>query len=153
MPRGQAEQSAHDSYVKENRERAAAHHLAGMKAAMATGNHQDARKHWALYDLHLKSLGKDSIGAIPPEVEKRMMEEHGDKPLYKFKAHKGDLYALHEPSKDVAPQRARRFKSPKPASASGGSANAAASGRSVVITAMTTLITGRTRSSRGLRLR
>lgn len=103
MPRGQAEQSAHDSYVKENRERAAAHHLAGMKAAMATGNHQDARKHWALYDLHLKSLGKDSIGAIPPEVEKRMMEEHGDKPLYRFKAHKGDLYALHEPSKDVAP--------------------------------------------------
>lgn len=103
IPRGDAEQQAHDSYVKENRERAAAHHLAGMKAAMATGNHQDARKHWAMYDLHLKALGKDSIGAVPPEIEKRMMDEHGQKPIYKFKAHKGDLYALHEPTKDVAP--------------------------------------------------
>lgn len=102
MPRGQAEQAAHDSYVKENRERAAAHHLAGMKAATATGNHQDARKHWAMYDLHLKALGKESIGAVPPEVEKRMMDE-SDKPIYKFKTHKGDLYALHEPSKDAAP--------------------------------------------------
>jgi hypothetical protein len=102
MPRHIAEQAAHESYVKEQRERAAAHHLAGMKASMATGNHEDARKHWALYDLHLKALGKDSIGAIPPEIEKRMMEA-GDKPVYKFKAHKGDLYALHEPTKDVAP--------------------------------------------------
>lgn len=103
MPRQQAEQHAHDAYVKEHRERAAGHHLAGMKAAMATGNHQDARKHWAMYDMHLKALGKDSIGAVPPEVEKRMMDEHGQSPLYRFKAHKGDLYALHEPSKDVAP--------------------------------------------------
>jgi hypothetical protein len=103
MPRHQAEQVAHDSYVQEQRERAAAHHLAGMKAAMATGNHEDAKKHWALYDMHLKSLGKESIGAVPPEIEKRMMEETGEKPLYRFKAHKGDLYALHEPSKDQAP--------------------------------------------------
>jgi hypothetical protein len=103
MPRHQAEQVAHDSYVQEQRERAAAHHLAGMKAAMATGNHEDAKKHWALYDMHLKSLGKESIGAVPPEIEKRMMEETGEKPLYRFKAHKGDLYALHAPSKDQAP--------------------------------------------------
>lgn len=103
MTRHEAEQKAHDDYVKEHRERAAAHHLAGMKAAMATGNHDDARKHWAMYDLHLKALGKESVGAVPPEVEKRMMEDGGDKPVYKFKAHKGDLYALHEPSKDVAP--------------------------------------------------
>lgn len=101
MPRHEAEQKAHDDYVKEQRERAAAHHLAGMKASSATGNHEDARKHWALYDLHLKALGKESIGAIPPEIEKRMMED-GDKPVYKFKAHKGDLYALHEPTKDIA---------------------------------------------------
>jgi hypothetical protein len=103
LPRGEAEARAHDDYVKEHRERAAAHHLAGMKASMATGNHEDARKHYAMYDLHLKALGKEAIGAVPPEVEKRMLEEHGSKPLYRFKAHKGDLYALHEPSKDVAP--------------------------------------------------
>lgn len=115
MPRHEAEQRAHDDYVKEQRERAAAHHLAGMKASMATGNHEDARRHWALYDLHLKALGKESVGAIPPEIEKRMMED-GDKPVYKFKAHKGDLYALHEPSKDTAPpagqpiQKAESYK-------------------------------------------
>jgi hypothetical protein len=103
MPRHEAEQKAHDDYVQEQRERAAAHHLAGLKAAGATGNHEDARKHWALYDMHLKALGKESIGAVPPEIEKRMMEETGQKPIYKFKAHKGDLYALHEPSKDQAP--------------------------------------------------
>lgn len=101
MPRAQAEAAAHDDYVKEHRERAAAHHLAGMKASMATGNHVDARKHWALYDLHLKALGKDAIGAVPPEIERRLAE--GDKPLYRFKPHKGDLYALHEPTNTVAP--------------------------------------------------
>lgn len=106
MPRAQAEEEAHKSYVKEHRERAAAHHLQGMKAAMATANPEDARKHYAMYDLHMKALGKESVGAVPPEIEKRMLEE-GGKPVYKFKAHKGDLYALEghteEPKKEEAP--------------------------------------------------
>jgi hypothetical protein len=107
MPRHEAEQKAHDDYVQEQRERAAAHHLAGLKAAGATGNHEDARKHWALYDMHLKALGKESIGAVPPEIEKAHDGGDRQKPIYKFKAHKGDLYALHEPSKDQAPPQGR----------------------------------------------
>lgn len=102
MPRAEAEQKAHDDYVREHRERAAAHHLAGMKAAQAVGNHEDARKHWVLYDMHLKALGKESIGSVPPEVEKRMSDEN-ERPVYKFKSHKGDAYVFHEPSKDVVP--------------------------------------------------
>jgi hypothetical protein len=113
MPRADAERAAHEEYVKEQRERAAAHHLAGMKAAEATGNHEDARKHWALYDLHLKALGKESIGSIPPEVEKRMSEDQGQAPVYKFKAHKGDLYALHQPTTDVAPVQGQTLHGPQ----------------------------------------
>lgn len=111
MPRAEAEQHAHDAYVQEQQERAAAHHLAGMKAAMSTGNYEDARKHWALYDLHLNALGKNAIGAVPPEIEKRMMES--DKPVYKFKSHKGDLYALHSPSVDQAPPAGRPLHGPQ----------------------------------------
>jgi hypothetical protein len=103
MPRAQAEQRAYEDYVQEQRARAAAYHLAGMKAAMAAGNREDARKHWALYDLHLKALGKESVGAVPPEVQKWMEDQ---KPVYRFKAHKGDMYVLYGPSKGhVPPQK------------------------------------------------
>lgn len=95
MPREQAEQSAHDDYVKEHRLKAAAHHLAGMKAAQAAGSHEDSKKHWMLYDTHLKALGLDSVGAVPPEIQKQM-DNPDEKKVYKFKAHKGDLYALQE---------------------------------------------------------
>lgn len=103
LPRAAAEQKAHEDYVKEHRERAAAHHLSGMRAAQAVGAPEDARKHYAMYDLHMKALGKDTIGAVPPEIERRLSGD-GEKPVYHFKAHKGDLYALHEPTKDVAPE-------------------------------------------------
>ena len=109
MPRSQAEKHAHEDYVKEQREKAAAHHLEGMKASMATANHEDARKHWALYDLHLKALGKESVGSVPPEIEKRMSEE-GKKHIYKFKAHKGDLYALHQAHEPVAEPMAKAME-------------------------------------------
>src|SRR4051812_38087824 len=70
QPRAEAEQAAHDDYVREHRQKAAAHHLQGMKAAQASGAHEDAKKHWMLYDTHLKALGLDSVGAVPPEIQK-----------------------------------------------------------------------------------
>lgn len=101
MPRAQAEAKAHEDYVRDQRELAAAHHLKGMRAAQAVGNHEDAQKHWMMYDLHMKGLGQQSIGPVTPEIEKRMLEDQ--KPVYKFKAHKGDLYALDSANKETAP--------------------------------------------------
>jgi hypothetical protein len=101
MPRHEAEAKAHDDYVKEHREKAAAHHLAGMKMAQAVGNLDEAKKHWTLYDLHLKALGKDSIGQIPAEIEHRLKEDQVGK-MYRFKAHHGDAYAFHQPKEEHA---------------------------------------------------
>lgn len=94
LPRHEAEDAAWKDYVREQHEKAAAHHLAGMKAASAGVNKEDAHKHWLLYDLHTKALGKNGVGPVPVEVEKRLAEQ---KPLYRFKSHPGDLYVLENP--------------------------------------------------------
>lgn len=97
MPRSQAEQKAHDDYVKDHRLEASAHHLSGMRAAQATGNHEAAYKHWLMYDMHAKALGHESVGTVPPEIEAKLAEGNGQGKQYSFKAHKGDLYAFNEP--------------------------------------------------------
>lgn len=111
MPRAQAEAKAHEEYVKDHRQRAAAHHLQGMRAAGALGNKDDAHKHWLLYDMHMKALGLESVGPVPPEVQKHT-EAQGQKPLYRFKAHKGDVYALqdHKKSQEQEVQKSELSK-------------------------------------------
>ena len=95
LPRHQAEQRAHDEYVKDKRLEAAAHHLSGLKAAQGAGQTEEARKHGALYELHLKALGHEPVGPVPPEVQQRLQAPDRDQ-LYRFRAHKGDVYALQE---------------------------------------------------------
>lgn len=94
MPRHEAEQKAYDSHVREKRLDAAAHHLAGAKAAGAAGQHEEARKHGVLYGLHCKAVGFDHVGPVPPEVAARMRP--GAIKVHSFKAHPGDTYAIAE---------------------------------------------------------
>ena len=92
MPRSQAEQAAYGDYVKKNRISAAAHHLSGMKAANATGDLESARKHGIMYNLHSKALGHEAVGPIHSDVAAHLNDNPSK--VYKFKSHKGDLYAL-----------------------------------------------------------
>ena len=95
MPRAEAEDHAYSDYVKDRRLDAAAHHLAGMKAAHGVGDMDEARKHGVMYELHVKALGLNPHGPVPHEVSARLssMEQGG---IYRFKPHKGDIYALND---------------------------------------------------------
>jgi hypothetical protein len=76
-----------------------------MRASQATGNSTDAYKHFLLYDLHMKALGFEPIGPVPPEIGRRI--EGDERPeLYKFKAHRGDLYALNDQKAKEPPAKA-----------------------------------------------
>jgi hypothetical protein len=93
MSRDEAESAAYDNYSKRQRVEAAAHHLAGMKAARAGGDMEAARKHGAMYDLHVKALGHEPVGPTHPDVASYMAQNPGVG--YKFKPHRGDLFAVH----------------------------------------------------------
>lgn len=92
MPRKEAEGKAHEAYVHAQHVESSAHHLAGMNAAKAAGDPESAKKHWALYSLHSKAIGHPEVGEPHPEVKKLM--DAGVKGVYKFSAHKGDIFAL-----------------------------------------------------------
>lgn len=92
MPRHEAEEKAHKDYVRKQHIEAAAHHLNGMKAAQSNADIEDAQKHGMMYERHLKALGHEP-GPVPAEVQ-QAAKSPDRKPLYKFKAHHGDFFAL-----------------------------------------------------------
>ncbi len=96
MPRAQAEDHAYGEYVKGQHVEAQAHHLAGIKAADGAGDKEASRKHHMMYDLHAKAMGHEPIGAPHPDV-KALMDKGGQK-IYKFKAHRGDAFAIEPPT-------------------------------------------------------
>jgi hypothetical protein len=95
MPRHEAEARAYEDYVRDRRLDAAAHHLAGVKAAQASGNMDEARKHGVLYELHMKALDLNPHGPVPPEVSSKLNGKDAPQ-IYRFKAHKGDHFALQD---------------------------------------------------------
>jgi hypothetical protein len=93
MTKEDAEHRAHTEYAKEQHQIAAAHHLAGLKAAQGAGNQDEARKHGLLYGEHLKRLGEDPMGAVPASI-KSLSESQGK--LYRFKPHSADTFLLDD---------------------------------------------------------
>jgi hypothetical protein len=102
MPRHEAEARAHAEYRTAQLEEAAAHHLVGLTAAHAAGASEDAKKHAAVYGVALKALGHDDVMNPPPGVASKA--KHTPAPVYKFKAHKGDAFALPETKDEPAPK-------------------------------------------------
>lgn len=102
LPRHEAEAKAHEEYVKDWRLKASAHHLSGMRAAQGAGQMDEARKHGALYEMHMNALGLNPHGPVPPEVQSKLLEADGGQSLYRFKAHRGDIYALNDHSEAKA---------------------------------------------------
>lgn len=89
LSRQAAEAQAHGEYVKEHHSNAAAHHLAGMKAAHAVGAMDDAQRHGQLYTEHVKALGHPEIGPVPADIAAKAKLVAG---LYRFKEHGADSY-------------------------------------------------------------
>lgn len=94
MPRAQAEERAHADYKRKQHVEAAAHHLAGMKGAVATGDIEAARKHGVMYELHSKALGHDAVGPAHPEVAAKLFNNPSG--FHRFRAHRGDMFAVPE---------------------------------------------------------
>lgn len=97
MPRHEAEQSAHNEYVKEQHLQGAAFHLAGMRAAHAADSSEEATKHHAMYSMHCSALGLPSEGSVPQEVVNRMNAPERDK-AHAFKSHPSDVHISQEPT-------------------------------------------------------
>ena len=91
-PRAEAEAAAYDAYKKRQHTEAAAHHLAGMKAAHGAGDMEAARKHSLMYDLHSKAIGHEPIGPAHPDVIAHLNGKPSK--VYRFKPHHGDQLSL-----------------------------------------------------------
>jgi hypothetical protein len=113
MARPDAEHAAYGDYVKRQRVMAAAHHLEGMKAAHAVGDMESARKHGAMYNMHSKALGHEPVGPAHPDVVAHMQKQPSK--VYKFKAHKGDLFALDQKEAPEGPVTTAMDKSEREA--------------------------------------
>lgn len=83
----EAESAAHAAYTRSQALDAAAHHLAGIRAAHAGGWDDPAREHAEAYAAAAQQAGFDPHGEPPKEVLDRLASL---KPLYRFKAHPAD---------------------------------------------------------------
>ncbi len=88
LPREQAEQKAHEQYLKNHALDSAAYHYLGMRAALAAQHQTAAKQHGAAYTLAMKHLGLNPLDRPPQEILERVKDV--DKSPYKFSAHKAD---------------------------------------------------------------
>jgi len=93
LPREEAEEKAYNEYTRTHHLNSAAHHLRGLRAAQASGDDEEARKHSILYNLHTEALGHDGFGQVPEEIE-ALAKDPDRKPYGKFRAHPGDRLLL-----------------------------------------------------------
>jgi hypothetical protein len=95
LSRQNAEAKAYKDYREDHHRQSAAHHLRGSKAAQGSGDMDEARKHHALYELHMNKLGLDPTKEPPNDIKAHMNAED-KKPAHKFKAHPGDSLVLED---------------------------------------------------------
>lgn len=93
LTREDAEHKAKHEDRMDRHQKAAAHHLSGLRAANAVGNTEDAKRHHSMYSLHVRALGKDPSGAVPPEVQ-RHAESSEQSHAYKFRGHPDDQFLV-----------------------------------------------------------
>lgn len=99
LERSKAEEKAYGDYVLTQRKQAASHHLRGMKIAQAAGDKDQAAKHAVLYESHMKAIGKDPYDPQSADDVHKEIENLKDQ-AYKFRSHKGDLYAVRDMKKE-----------------------------------------------------
>lgn len=101
-PRKEAEEEAYKSYTKKHRLEASVHHVRGLRAAQASGDTETARRHAAMFALHMKALGYESVGELPEEIRSRLSEGGLDQ-IHKFKAHPADLFEMKKEMSKAEP--------------------------------------------------
>jgi hypothetical protein len=101
MPRDKAEERVKHEDRVERHQKAAAHHLEGIKAAHTIGNLEDAQRHHDMYSLHMKALGYDPAEAVPHEVARHRDGDDWKHP-YGFKGHADDQFLVQPVKKAEA---------------------------------------------------
>lgn len=96
LPKPRAEEKAHSEYLKGKAKEAAAHHLHGLKSAVAAGNTAVAEKHGAGYSNAMVAAGKNPMEKPPEDVEKASKELA----LHEYKAHPTDSFWSAQHKKD-----------------------------------------------------
>jgi hypothetical protein len=68
LPRDVAEQASHFDYLKDQAYKAAAHHLLGIRAAVASGHDEAAKRHGESYATAIKAAGHSPLESPPQKV-------------------------------------------------------------------------------------
>lgn len=87
LTREQANEMAYSEYKTGQHLAAAAHHYRGLLAAQATGDEDEAKKHWTLFSVHSKLAGHDPMSPIAEEIKSHA---ENTKKMYKFRTHPSD---------------------------------------------------------------
>lgn len=95
MSRDGAEAQAYREYRRRNHMAAAAHHLRGMKSAQGSGDLDEARKHGAMYEMHMGKLGEEPWREPSRELKAAMQSDDRES-VHKFKAHASDQFVVDE---------------------------------------------------------
>lgn len=95
LPQSQAEDAAYSEYVRSRALDAAAHHLAGIRAAHAAGFSDVAAEHAQAYAQAAERAGFEPNAVPPKEVLDRLA---GMSPIHRFKRHPAD--AIWAPPED-----------------------------------------------------
>ncbi len=95
LPRQEAETRAYQNYRKTQHELGAAHHLRGLKSAQGSGDLEEAKKHGALYEMHMQKLGHEAWKAPPPEIAVHMDNPLKEK-IHRFRPTGADAFVLDD---------------------------------------------------------
>jgi len=88
LPRDVAEQAAHKDYLKDQAYKSAAHHLLGVRAAVASGHDQAASLHGQSYATAIKAAGHSPLESPPQKVLDYIQDAKNK--VYSFKEHESD---------------------------------------------------------------
>ena len=88
LPRDVAEQAAHKDYLKDQAYRSGAHHLLGIRAAVASGHEEAAKRHGEAYSAAMKAAGHSPLEAPLKQVLDYIQDAKNK--VYSFKEHESD---------------------------------------------------------------
>jgi hypothetical protein len=101
LPKDLAEQQAHKDYLQDQAYRAGAHHLLGIRAAIASGHDEAAKRHGESYAAAMKAAGHSVLESPPQKVLDYIKD--AKQHVYSFKEHDADGLFRPEPSPEASP--------------------------------------------------
>lgn len=93
LNRVDAEHKAHEDYFHGHMRRAAAHHLAGQRAASAAGDVEDAARHGIMYGMLARTLGFSATDPPPDDIA-ASAKDNALSPVYDYRPHTADMLVM-----------------------------------------------------------